>query len=328
MGVADRWHYYRRIFDAYLLPSTSQLSFWHDRPQQNFNSSKERLGEYYMLFAEKADYTGAFDALGIPMLDYHGRIGRQYNPIAIAQWGLGNHDLFRRSGGSDKLRRGKFLNAADWLLKRLERNNFGVFVWNHDFDWEYRTRLNAPWYSGLAQGQGISLLVRAAAETQSPDYMDAAHRAFESFIKPVNQGGVTFVDERNQYWFEEYIVSPPTHILNGFIWASWGIYDYFLATQNGQARDLFDHAVATLKSNIDRYDFGFWSLYEQSGTRLPMLASAFYHRLHIVQLRVMHFLTRERIFAEYANRWEAYSHSRMRRMRAFCCKAAFKILYY
>jgi heparosan-N-sulfate-glucuronate 5-epimerase len=326
MPVADRLHYYRRIFDAYLLPRNSQLSFWHDHPQENPNASKEQLGEYYMLFAEKADYAGVFDSSGIPMLDYHGRIGTQYNPIAIAQWGLGNHDLFRRSG--DAIRREQFLKAADWLVRHLEKNSFGVFVWNHHFDWEYRTRLRAPWYSGLAQGQGISLLVRAAAETQSPEYLDAAHRAFESFLKPINEGGVAFVDQRNQCWFEEYIVSPPTHILNGFIWATWGVYDYFLATTDKQAWALFDQAVATLKENLRGYDLGFWSLYEQSGAHLPMIASAFYHRLHIVQLHIMHLLTGDELFAEYANRWEAYTHSRMRRMRAFCYKAAFKLLYY
>ena len=39
----------------------------------------------------------AHDADGIPLLDYHGNIGLQYNPIAIAQWGLGNFNLFLRS---------------------------------------------------------------------------------------------------------------------------------------------------------------------------------------------------------------------------------------
>lgn len=328
MPAVDRLQYYRRIFDAYLLRGNSQLSFWHDHPQVNSNASIEKLGEYYMLFAEKADYAGTYDSSGIPMLDYHGRIGIQYNPIAVAQWGLGNHDLLRRSGDRDKIRRQNFFKAADWLVERLQKNTFGVYVWNHDFDWEYRTRLKAPWHSGLAQGQGISLLVRAAAVTESSDYLNAAHRAFEAFLTPTNKGGVTFVDEQNRHWFEEYIVSPPTHILNGFIWATWGVYDYFLATHDETARALFDRAVATLKVNLPRYDLGFWSLYEQSGTRLPMIASAFYHQLHIIQLRIMHRLAREPVFLEYANLWESYARSGLRRMRALCYKAAFKLLYY
>src|ERR1700690_3097972 len=215
MSFSDRLHYYRRIFDAYLLPGKSQLTFWHETPQINSQAPLDELGEYYMPFAEKADYGGHYDSSGIPMLDYHGRIGLQYNPIAIAQWGLGNYNLFCRTQEMDRKRR--FAAAADWLCAHLEQNRFGFWVWNHHFDWEYRTPLKSPWYSGLAQGQGISLLVRAHKETGEDAYLGAATRAFASFLRSTDEGGVAFTDERKHLWFEEYIVSPPTHILNGFI---------------------------------------------------------------------------------------------------------------
>ena len=318
--------YYRRIFSAYLLGGKSQLTFWHETPAENPNASATALGEYYMLFAEKADYQGAYDASGIPQLDYHGQIGLQYNPIAIAQYGLGNYNLWRRT--ADPTRKMKFFLAADWLCSHLEPNPSGLSVWNHHFNWEYRDTLRAPWYSALAQGQGISLLVRAHKESLDSRYIDAAQRALASFYQPMDEGGVAFTDESGDLWFEEYIVRPPTHILNGFIWASWGIYDYLLATEHPSARELFSRAVRTMLHNLDRYDLGFWSLYEQSGTRLPMVASPFYHQLHIVQLRVMHRLTHEARFAEVADRWERYTHSRVNRARALAYKSAFKLSYY
>jgi hypothetical protein len=129
-------------------------------------------------------------------------------------------------------------------------------------------------------------------------------------------------------WFEEYLVSPPTHILNGFIWAAWGVWDFFLATGDLAAKQLFSSAVETLRVNLSRYDLGFWSLYEQAGTALPMVASPFYHRLHIVQLRIMHRLTGESTFAEYADRWQTYLLSPSYRARALCYKSAFKLCYY
>ena len=138
-----------------------------------------------------------------------------------------------------------------------------------------------------------------------------------------------FTDEHGDLWFEEYLVAPPpTHILNGFVWAAWGVYDYYLATKDEKARHLFSRAVKTLVHNLNRYDTGFWSLYEQSGTRLPMLASSFYHRLHIVQLRVMHRITGEPTLARVADQWEAYGGSRANRVRALAYKAAFKLCYY
>lgn len=318
--------YYRRIVSAYLIGGQSHLTFWHETPEESLNANAGELGEYYMVFAEKANYKGVYDSAGIPQLDYHGKIGRQYNPIAIAQYGLGNYNFFRRTGDGD--RRKKFLQIADWLVLHLEPNAQGLRVWNHHFDWEYRDTLRAPWYSALAQGQGISLLVRAHKESGDSRYLAAGQEALQSFFKPVTDGGVTFTDEHNDLWFEEYVVSPPTHILNGFIWAAWGVYDYFLATQDRAARELFTCAVRTLTNNIDRYDLGFWSLYEQSGTRMPMVASPFYHQLHIIQLRVMHRLTGEDTFARVADRWESYGRSRGKRTRALCYKGAFKLCHY
>ena len=322
----SRLQYYRRIFSAYLVPGNSHLTFWHDTPRENLNASIRQLGEYYMLFAEKADYRGHYDSAGIPMLDYCGKIGLRHNPIAIAQWGLGNYTLFCRTQNDE--RKTKFLAASDWLCEHLETNSHGLWVWNHHFDWEYRSPLKAPWYSALAQGQGISLLVRAYRKTGANAYLEAAERVFKSFLKSTHEGGVAFRDDRGNLWFEEYIVSPPTHILNGFIWAAWGIYDYFLATQSQSARDLFEQAVTTLRANLDRYDLGFWSLYEKSNTVLPMVASPFYHRLHVVQLRVMHRMTGDEVFARYADKWETYTRSRAKRTRALCYKSAFKLCYY
>lgn len=321
-----RWNYYRRVFGAYLTNRISHLSFWHEIPEVNSNLRVDELGEYYMSFFQKADYSGDYDNRGIPLLNYQGAVGLQYNPIAISQYGLGNYNLFLRTGSKERYQ--KFLKIAHWLVENLEVNENGVYVWNHHFDWEYRDKLRAPWYSALAQGQGISLLVRAYQETKIRHYSDAAEKAFFSFLKEVDEGGVKYMDEDGYVWFEEAIVDPPTHILNGFIWASWGIYDYFLLTGDKSAKNLFNEAVETLRNKLVEFDIGFWSLYEQSGTRLKMIASPFYHSLHIVQLKIMYKLTGDPIFLHYAQKWTDYQKSKIRRNFALICKIAFKLLYY
>jgi heparosan-N-sulfate-glucuronate 5-epimerase len=324
--LSRRLQYLRRIFAAYLTCRPSQLTFWHEIPEINLRFDSDCLGEYYMTFTAKADYRGEYDEAGIPLLNYHGIIGLQYNPIAIAQYGLGNFNLFR--GTNDPKRLVRFMSVADWLLKNLKRNDRSVWVWNHDFDFEYRSILRRPWYSALAQGQGISVLVRAYKETHEPRYLEAADRAFESFETGIDAGGITYVDEEGNPWFEEYIVRPPTHILNGFIWAMWGVYDYFLATGKESARQLFRNAIRTLTQNLWRYDSGLWSLYDQSDTKLKMVASPFYHKLHIVQLRILHRLTGEALFRQYAEKWERYQKSGVRRRAALLQKIVFKLCYY
>ena len=66
-----RSHYYRRVFSAYMMGGTSQLNFWHDRPQATRNISLSELDEYYMPFIAKANYPH-LDVCGIPKLNYRG----------------------------------------------------------------------------------------------------------------------------------------------------------------------------------------------------------------------------------------------------------------
>ena len=326
MTLAARWQYYRRILPAYLGAGRSQLAFWHETPEINPQATNAQFGPYYMSFREKADYAGPYDAAGIPLLDYRGAIGLQYNPIAIAQWGLANCNIFCAT--NNESRRQKTLKAANWLSANLEQNPYGLWVWNHHFDWDYRDTLKAPWYSGLAQGQGISLLLRARAQTHDAKYEQAADRAFVSLTKPIAEGGVLWEDEEKNLWIEEYLVDPPTHILNGFMWALWGVFDFWLVSGDSMARQVFDRGVQTLLQNLPRFDTGYWSLYEQSGTRLKMLASPYYHRLHIVQLRVMATLTGDRRFSEFADRWQAYAQRPANRTHALLEKTIFKLLHY
>lgn len=321
-----RLDHYRRLLTAYIARRPSHLSFWHETPELNPRAVPGVLGEYYMTFRAKADYAGPYDSAGVPLLNYRGAIGCQYNPIAIAQYGLGNFNRFRETGDTERLQR--CLRAADWLIATLEQNGHGVWVWFHRFDWPYRGTLRAPWYSALAQGQGVSLLVRAFQETRDERYLEAACKAFQAFRLEIAQGGVSWRDESGRIWFEEYIVNPPSHILNGFIWASWGVYDYALLTNDEEATRLFEEARRTLSENLVRYDTGYWSLYELSPTRLPMLASPFYHRLHVVQLHVMYRLTEEWRFLECARRWEGYERNPFKRKRAMLQKVLFKLLYY
>jgi heparosan-N-sulfate-glucuronate 5-epimerase len=323
---AARLRYLQRVFAAYLGKQPSQLTFWHEPPQINENAFGAGAEEYYQEFFTKADYSAFLDADGIPLLDYRGHVGRQSNPIAIAQWGLGNWNLFKRTGMPGRRERAR--RAADWLVRRLEPNAHGVPVWKHEFDWEYRDLLKRGWYSALAQGQGLSLLTRMHRATGDDRYLDTAHAAFRSLTIPVCEGGVSLPDGDDGVWLEETIVDPPTHILNGFLWAIWGVRDYADASGEPAARDLLERCVRTLRRHLGEFDCGFWSLYEQSGTRLPMLASGFYHALHVSQLRVTARLLDLPELAKTADRWAGYAARASCAHRPLAGKAQFKVLYY
>ena len=86
--------------------------------------------------------------------------------------------------------------------------------------------------------------------------------------------------------------------------------------------------LQTIENNLANYDLGYWSLYEQSGTRMKMLASPFYHDLHIIQLKIMNLITKKSIFQQIAGKWENYMHNPINRYRAITHKGLFKLLYY
>jgi hypothetical protein len=279
-----------------------------------------------MTFADKALYPGPFDDKGIPLLDYHGRIGRQYYSIAISQYALGNYNLFKKTGKQEYFE--KFMVNVLWLLDNLVETKQRTFLWPTFFDMEYFRKLESPWFSGLAQGQGLSVLVRAFVETGSGEYLTAAEWVYESLTLPIATGGVLYRDDGGSMWIEEYLTDPPTHILNGFIWALWGIHDYYLLTRQDAVFALFEAFKDTILMNLPRYDAGFWSYYELSPQHIKSPASPFYHRLHIVQLHIMHKLTGHPDFLAYAQKWSEYEQKALYRYLALFYKVGFKLVYY
>ena len=172
------------------------------------------------------------------------------------------------------------------------------------------------------------MLVRAAKASGDSKYADAAHAAFEPLRRPVAEGGVLITDALNDVWIEEYLVDPPSHILNGFIWALWGVYDYATWSRSTEAWRLWTTCVGTLHRRLDEFDTGWWSLYEARDGNREMLASRYYHALHIVQLSVMHRLTDVDFFADRADRFQSYLDRPSNRAQAFARKAVFKLRHY
>ena len=151
-----------------------------------------------------------------------GAIGLQYNPIAIAQWGLANYNLFCES--DDLVRSARLsMPPIGWSTISTEFSrsadrpvSLGLGISRH-------TESSVVFRSGT--GQGVSLLLRAHAHSGDLKYQHAAAEAFAALRTPIAEGGVLFEDGEKNLWIEEYLVDPPTHILNGFMWALWGVFD-------------------------------------------------------------------------------------------------------
>lgn len=321
-------NYFKRIFKVYFTRDKGYLAFWHEVPAVAAGIIPHSLAKapYYMTFEDKARYEGPKDKDGVILFDYYFDIGRQYNPLAVAQYGLGHWNLYLKT--KDKKHLAVAIVQADWLVAHLEPEQGGLWAWKHHFKWHYKHPLEAGWYSAHSQGTGISLLGRLYAETGRADYLEAATKAFRALDTEMKNGGVKYVDDCGGTWLEEYRVTPPTHILNGYLWALWGVWDFYLLTNDERAKALFGECIRTLEAWLPRYDLGFWSRYDLSRQALAMIASPFYHSLHVVQLEATACISGSTVFAEYAKRFARYAKNPLFKALAVADKAVFKLFYF
>jgi heparosan-N-sulfate-glucuronate 5-epimerase len=105
---------------------------------------------------------------------------------------------------------------------------------------------------------------------------------------------------------EEAGMSPPAHILNGWIFSIWGLWDVGVGLREGRADGLIAATIKCLRTELDQYDVGWWTRYSLFPHALPDLAKPFYHRLHSDQMDVLYRLTGFSEFGAAARRWRDY----------------------
>ena len=266
--------------------------------------SKYGIAGYYNDLTEKVTK----DAPEILVPKYYVDTGEEiFFPIGIFQYGLAAYDLFLKS--QEPVYRKKMLACADWAVEnQTEDGGWVTFAFETP---------EHP-YSSMAQGEGISLLVRAHLETQKEAYLTAAHKAKDFMLKSIPEGGTT------DYSGEDVCFYECTHdplILNGWIFSLWGLYDYCKYCDDTDAQSILESSLGSLKKKLPEFDMKYWSKYED-GKRI---CSPFYHKLHIAQLTVMYDLFGDPVYREYADIWQEYQSRSWNRKRAFLKKVCQKL---
>jgi hypothetical protein len=132
--------------------------------------------------------------------------------------------------------------------------------------WEYMFRFDGgspPWTSGLSQGTALQVMSRAFQRLKEPAYLTAAQQALGIFRATTPQG--VRVPTTAGVEYAEYTYAPSDRILNGFIQAVIGLYDYTQITKDPNGLKLFEEGDAEARAEVPRYDTGSWSLYDQFG---------------------------------------------------------------
>ncbi|MEU6707100.1 D-glucuronyl C5-epimerase family protein [Streptomyces wuyuanensis] len=268
---------------------------WRDRPTKWENASPS---------------TGAYrlNADGVYLYFPGGGTTGYDHPVGQIQFGLGCITSYRTE--QDPTRRALFLERAkaqaDRLIeKRVEARGAWYFPYAFDFSHAVHTGVDykAPWYSGMAQGEAISLFIQLSelegiTEEERNLYRAAADGAFASLLRADDADPwVVNKDGSGCLWIQEYPFTEPgtgDYTYNGMVFAMFGLWDYYRATGNELAAQLYDGSCTTMARYFPLLRNQRWFSYYCQTHRVP---APTYHQHHINLWRQLHWQTSSPVFA-------------------------------
>lgn len=243
-----------------------------------------------------------FDKNGIPMLK---GFEQKYWPVTIIQYGLLNYNYYLTY--KKEYYRKNVLKICDWLIDNISTQG----AWEHLIKYHSNVTnedILPPYSSAMVQGEAISLLVRGYFLNKKETYIECAGKAMLPYKIEVSKGGVLELIN-NMPFYEEYPTKTPSHVLNGFMFSLFGLYDLSQidCSFSKEAKELFDSGVQTLIKVLPLYDGGFCSRYDLSYITAPPHndnKNPFYHFIHVNQLIAINSVVNSEIIKFYIDEWK------------------------
>ncbi|HEX2873478.1 MAG TPA: D-glucuronyl C5-epimerase family protein [Polyangiaceae bacterium] len=239
------------------------------------------------------------DEDGMPLKLYKGNYYE--HPVLLAQAGLEWLACYREGNDTWYL---EHAIAAGHHLVAMSHDIDGAMFFPYHFDYlvhgNKANAMVAPWYSGMAQGQVLSLFSRLGELTSDVEWQEAAAATLLSFnyVNGKTEPWIIDIDENNSVWIEEYPIEREKHVLNGFMFAMFGLYDYYAWQGDAFAKKVFLQSLHTLRLNVESFrNPGAISVYCLAHRR----NSNGYHAIHIGQLQAMTRMTNDPYFASVAD---------------------------
>lgn len=258
-----------------------------------FKYMDEQYWDYY-----EHDYNG------LPMVNYEGKIGVQYNPVTIEQYALVMYNLYMDSQKEYYLC--AFFNAVDWLVNNIETNNVGSTGIPYKFNLP-RYDLYLPWYSGMEIGQLISVMLRAYYLTGNIYFFNIASKCYLSYKIEVKNGGILEFDENGFPWIEEYPSSKngiPSFVLNGYLFSLIGAIEYEAFNNEISKYNLL--LINSLKCRIKKYEKNFWLLYQDYKKEKDIYVTNEYMKMQYLQMLQIYYLNKDEWFYRKFRQWKIW----------------------
>jgi len=208
----------------------------------------------------------------------HYEFGDYIVAVGCCHTAFGFHKKYFELG--DELYLQGFTNNVNWLTENMNDE----YYFSYEFDWLHADSIfvEAGWISSMAQGEALAVYCMAYDLLGDQKYLKAADNIFTTLYTNTISHWCIDIDENNYYWQEELPNADHCHILNGFLFGTWGLWDYYSLTGNDLALSLFE---ASIQSIIDNHQI--WDCEGVDGSRYCLHrehSDPNYHPIHLEQL--------------------------------------------
>ncbi|MBI2372903.1 MAG: hypothetical protein HYV07_02770 [Deltaproteobacteria bacterium] len=244
----------------------------------------------------------SLDEDGVVLFEREGR--SFYHPVQIIHAALDLLDEYVRTGDANLLLAAR-AHAARLSAEAVSIEGGDYYAFRFDFPLHGLSTdvMRAPWFSAMAQGEALILFSRLFDVTKDPAFLEGARRAFQSFVRLGTSSksvATVSVDADGYYWLDEYpMAGQHNRVLNGFVFAVYGLYEYHELLLRRQdrgasvARSLVLASLATLR----RYAGEFRTPGGRSVYCLQhRVQDARYHKVHVQQLRDLYRISGDEFF--------------------------------
>jgi hypothetical protein len=222
-----------------------------------------------------------------------------YSPLKIAHYILAIFNDYLRS--DDVSLTEDIRHHLNFLLEigSTHPNDSSVCVWRVPTS-VLRYGVKSQHVSAIVQGLVISAFLRGFVLWGDERFLETARRASRLMSIPLEDDGVQAAS-RWGTTYEEYPSDPYSHVINGFIFSLFGLYELSQITKDSIAEELYWTGISSLKKMAPDWIMGYWSKYDlfdlTSGANVN-LATRHYQYLHIDQLQVLFRQTGDSVFRE------------------------------
>ncbi len=232
---------------------------------------------------------------GVPALKLASTGGLLLFPIDIFLYGLGSLDRYFFDKDSSVMER--ITTVAVWMTNAIGAD--GSF----DEKWKEMSP-HQEFYSnnsGMGQGLALSFAIRVvkynlcSAEVKTR-LEDVIERVKNNMLLPVAQGGTRFDTSTRGVAFLEFPRKDGNIVLNGWIFAVFGLYDYLNYKKDSEVEKVYQLTLNTMEAMLPDYHLpNGWAIYDN----MNRICSPFYQDLHISLIEAMYKITNKEIFGQY-----------------------------